>query len=83
MKNEYTGPNAADNVGIMLYEDLPNGRMPVPAFNTVTNYAQEFDLSSNPNPTLKFLAGFYKSPLLGELKAGKFEATITVEATYL
>lgn len=83
LENELAGANAADNVGIMLYQELPNGRMPVPVFNSVFNYAQEFDLSSDPNPTLKFLAGFYKSPLLGELKAGKFEATITVEATYL
>ncbi|WP_372379615.1 fimbrial protein [Vibrio natriegens] len=83
MKNEYAGVNAAENVGIMLYQDLPVGRTPVPAYNTVTSYGQEFDLSSDANPTLKFLAGFYKSPLLGELKAGKFEANITLEMSYL
>lgn len=85
LKNEYVGANAAENVGIAIYEDLPAGRAVIPAFNTVTNYEQTFDLSADANPTLKFQAAFFKPDprLSGELKAGKFEANITVEMIYL
>ena len=85
LKNEYTGANAAEKVGIAIFQDLPSGRLAIPAFNTVNNYAQEFDLSANANPTLKFQAAFFKPDpvVMGELKAGKFEANITVEMIYL
>ncbi|WP_372379609.1 fimbrial protein [Vibrio natriegens] len=83
IKNEYIGVNAAANVGVMLFQDLPSGRVAIPAFNSTTSYGTTFDLSTNSNPILKFLAGFYKPSMLGELTAGKFEASITVELTYL
>ncbi|EOC1853200.1 fimbrial protein [Vibrio parahaemolyticus] len=84
LKNEYVGANAAENVGIAIYADLPAGRVAIPAFNTVTNYAQTFDLSADANPTLKFQAAFFKPDpvVMGELKAGKFEANITVNMVY-
>ena len=83
LKNEFKGVNNAENVGIAVFQDLPTGLTPIVAFNAVSNYEEKFDLSSDPNPTLKFQAAFFKpDPKLGELKAGKFEATITVEMIY-
>ncbi|EFU6846103.1 fimbrial protein, partial [Salmonella enterica] len=81
MNNQYTGANSASNIGISLFYDLPTGRLPA-FFNTPTNYPQEFDLSADANPRLKFLATFFKPAFVGDVIAGKFEADVTVEMFY-
>ncbi|EOX4945286.1 fimbrial protein [Vibrio alginolyticus] len=83
LHNRLTDANAAKNVAIAVYYDLPTGKKPVAFYGSVNKYQQEFDLSEDPNPKLKFLAAFYKPEYPGDaITTGKFEADITVEMIY-
>ncbi len=83
LHNRLTDANAAKNVAIAVYYDLPIGRKPINFYGSANEYQQEFDLSENPNPKLKFLAAFYKPAYPKDpITTGKFEADITVEMVY-
>ncbi|WP_337220029.1 fimbrial protein [Vibrio parahaemolyticus] len=83
LHNRLTDANAAKNVAIAVYYDLPTGVKPVNFYGSPSKYQQEFDLSEDPNPKLKFLAAFYKPEYPGDaITTGKFEADITVEMVY-
>ncbi|WP_372379610.1 fimbrial protein [Vibrio natriegens] len=87
MKNQYTGEDAADNVGVAIYELLNDAsRIPIPTLNgSNTTLSTTFNLADDPNPVLHFQAGYYRSKsmvMTGKPTPGKFSADITVGMYY-